>query len=173
MSIKALFPAGVTEVTVNGLHQWDYGQTLEIHDNTLPSLVEIHFACPGMRDAIVRSCAVVLGVATAAIPDICLEQDSPVQAWVYEVGDASGRTIRTITLQMMARPRPALSKDIPVEVGDKYTELISEVNKVVEGLKSGDGLLPVPIEQDDGKLLGVAGGHYALVTLGTAEGSVC
>lgn len=170
MSIKALFSAGVNEITVNGLHQWDYGQTLEIHDNTLPSLVEVHFACPGMLDALVQSCAVVGGVATAVIPDICLEQTSPVQAWVYKIGDTSGRTVRTITLTMVARPRPAMTGDIPAKTSDKYTELIDEVNKVVDGLKTGDGLLPKPTASDSGKLLGVEGGKYVLVDLGTAEG---
>jgi hypothetical protein len=172
-NIRAVFTAGLDAITVHGLHQWDYGQTLEIHDKTLPSLVEVHFACPGMRDAIVRPCAVVQGVATAAIPDLCLEQASPVQAWIYEIGATSGRTIRTITLPMMSRPRPALSKDIPAEVGDKYTELIGEVNRVVDSLDPDDSRLPVLTEQDNGKLLGAVGGQYALITLETAEGSEC
>lgn len=173
MSIKATFTAGLDAITVHGLHQWDYGQMLEIHDRALPSLVEIHFACPGMRDAIVRPCAVVQGVATAAIPDLCLEQASPVQAWVYEIGGTSGRTIRTITLPMIPRPRPALTKDIPAEVGDKYTELIDEVNRIVDDFDPNDGRLPVLTEQDNGKLLAAVGGQYALVTLDTAEGSEC
>lgn len=170
MSIKALFPAGLDAITVHGLHQWDYGQTLEIHDTALPSLVEIHFACPGMSDAIVRPCAVVQGVATAAIPDLCLEQASPVQAWIYEIGDTSGRTIRTLTLPIMSRPRPAQSGEVPNSVGDKYTELIGEVNEVVEDLKTAGGLFPIPTTQHDGHLLGVVGGKYALINLGTAEG---
>jgi hypothetical protein len=172
-NIRAVFTAGLDAITVHGLHQWDYGQKLEVHDNMLPSLVEMHFACPGMRNAIVRPCAVVQGVATAAIPDHCLEQTGPVQAWIYEIGDTSGRTIRTITLPIAPRTKPALSEDIPTEVGDKYTELIGEVNEVIDSLGLNNSRLPVLTEQDNGKLLGAVGGQYALITLETAEGSEC
>ena len=36
MSIKAVFTDGQTQITVNGLHQWDYGQVLEIQAPTMP-----------------------------------------------------------------------------------------------------------------------------------------
>ena len=39
MIIKAIIPAGVTELTVHGLHQWNYGQQLEIAAEALPTVV--------------------------------------------------------------------------------------------------------------------------------------
>lgn len=132
MSIKALFLPGQTDITVNGLHQWDYGQQLEIHADDLPALVEVHFACVGMDMAVVRSCAVTNGVGTVAIPDRCLEQAAPIMAWVYEVDGTVGMTTKTIVLNVMERARPSSPvDDIPPAVADKYTEAITAMNEVV------------------------------------------
>ena len=106
MSIRAIFPAGVDEITVNGLHQWDYGRKLEIQADGLPTQIEVHFACTGMEEAVVRSGTVVNGKAEAAIPDQCLEQITPVTAWVYEVGEKYGKTIKTVVLTIVERKRP-------------------------------------------------------------------
>lgn len=138
MNIKAIFPPGASTLIVNGLHQWDYGRKLEIQADDLPALVEVHFACEGMQEAVVRSCAVINGVAEAAIPDICLEQTTPVKAWVYEVGESSGSTTKTISLPIIARARPQVSATDPSIFSDKYTELITAVNEQVESLKEGD-----------------------------------
>lgn len=126
--IKAIFPTGVTAMTVNGLHQWDYGQKLEIRAAGLPTLLEVHFSCANMEDAVVRACSVVDGAATAAIPDRCLEQSGPVTAWVYEIGETSGTTILTLTLPIIARARPQLTESIPTDISDKYTEAVAAMN---------------------------------------------
>ena len=137
MSIQAIFPPGQTEITVNGLHQWDYGRQLEIRSDDLPAMVEIHFACQGMKDAPVRVCNAVSGVATVTIPDLCLEQTTPVTAWIYEVRTTSGKTIKTVTLPISARLRPPATESIPEEFSDKYTEAMAGFNEAVETLKDG------------------------------------
>jgi hypothetical protein len=136
--IKATFPEGVTAMTVNGLHQWDYGQTLQIQASGLPALVEVHFAREGMNDAVVRSCAVTSGTLTAAIPDICLEQTSPVMAWVYIVGGSSGITTLTVTLPIIARARPQPNATIPEDTSDKYSEAVAAMNEAAAALAKGD-----------------------------------
>ena len=46
MAIKVVFPTGASSITVAGLYQWDYGQTLEIECPEIGSeIVEVHFAC--------------------------------------------------------------------------------------------------------------------------------
>lgn len=137
MSMKAIFPPGVTALILNGLHQWDYGRKLQIHSDSLPAVVEVHFACAGMDEAVVRTCSVVEGVAEAAIPDRCLEQTAPISVWVYEIGETSGVTTKTITLFITAREKPQPAETIPEEISDKYTELIGAVNEQVEALKGG------------------------------------
>lgn len=138
MGIKAFIPAGQTALTVNGLHQWDYGQKLEIHDDSLPALIEVHFACTGMKDAIVRSCSVLQGVAEVAIPDQCLEQITPITAYIYEVGESSGATTKVIVLTVTPRPRPLITGAITPTISDKYTELMGAVNEQVHALKAGN-----------------------------------
>jgi hypothetical protein len=138
MSIKATFPAGVQALTVNGLHQWDYGQSLEIVAPDLPALVEVHFACAGMLEAVVRSCHNDNGKVTAVIPDICLEQTTPVIAWVYEIDATSGKTTRTVTLPIIQRAKPQLATTIAPSTSDKYTEAVGEMNALLGELASGD-----------------------------------
>ena len=138
MSLKAFIPSGQTDVTVNGLHQWDYGQKLEIHDDTLPALIEVHFACVGMTEAVVRACNVVQGVAEAAIPDQCLEQTAPIIAYIYEVGTDSGATTKTLILTVTPRPRPQTVGAITPTISDKYTELMGAVTEQVNALKAGN-----------------------------------
>lgn len=139
MSIKATFPTGHTEITVNGLHQWDYGQQLEIECADLPALVEVHFAHEGMSEAVVRVCNVSAeGVLTASIPDRCLEQTSPVYAWVVLVDETSGTTVLTVTLPITARSRPAAGASVPEEISDKYTESIAAINAQIATLKAGN-----------------------------------
>lgn len=138
MSIRAVFPSGWSEITVHGLHQWDYGQTLEIQADDLPAIVEVHFACQGMKDAPVRVCNAVSGVATAAIPDICLEQSTTVTAWICEVGATSGRTIKTVSLPIIARARPQSVETVPAEgFSDQYTEALAAFNAAADTLKTG------------------------------------
>lgn len=139
MNVKAVFPEGVYEIFVNGLHQWDYGQKLEIEAEELPAMIEVHFACPSMTEAIVRTCAVNTGsgTATVTIPDICLEQSAPITAWIYQLGGSSGATVKVIKMIVTPRPRPASGNDVDVIESSKYAELISAVNNQVANLKAG------------------------------------
>ena len=137
MAIKALFPEGTTSTTLDALHQWDYGQTLEIEAASLPSVIEVHFACQGMSEAVVHTCSAVNGIARVAIPDRCLEQTYEITAWVYEIDGSAGRTIYSITIPIIARTRPARSESIPQSVQDTYTQLITEVNNLANALLSG------------------------------------
>ena len=137
MALKVIIPPGLTEVTVNGLHQWDYGREIEIHADNLPAVVEVHFACAGMETAVVRNCAAIDGVVTAAVPDICLEQTTPIVAWVYDAGGTSGKTILTIKLPVTQRTKPQPRESIPEKTSDKYTDAIAAMNEVVGKLKNG------------------------------------
>lgn len=136
MPIKVIIPSGQTEITVHGLHQWDYGQRIEIHDVDLPGLIEVHFACLGMDEAVVRSCSVVDGVATAAVPDLCLEQTTPITAWIYIINGTRGETQKVIHLPIIARTRPAASESVPDEYTDKYTELVTAAGAVIAEAES-------------------------------------
>ncbi|MBO7183970.1 MAG: hypothetical protein J6V49_07540 [Bacteroidales bacterium] len=139
MAIKALFLSGNHEVLTDSLYQWDYGQELEIEAVDLGSgEVEIHFACQNMTEAIVRPCYLTDGIGVVTIPDDCLEQSSLITAWVYEIAGTQGRTRKVVKIPVIARTRPHIGRDIPTEICDKYTELITEVNTAIGDLKNGN-----------------------------------
>ena len=139
MAIKVQFSTGESTATVKGLYQWDYGQVLEIECAEIGSeILEVHFACPNMSEAIVRTCAFTNGIGTVTIPDECLEQTSAVTAWVYKVDSTQGHTIKTISLPITARTRPSNSRDVPADYTDKYGQLIEEVNEAVDAIEKGN-----------------------------------
>ena len=151
MNVKAVFPEGMNEIFVNGLHQWDYGQQLQIEAADLPAMVEVHFSCPTMTEAIVRTCSVNTGsgTATVTIPDICLEQTAPITAWVYQIGGASGTTIKIIKMIVTPRPRPANSMDAEAIEPNRYTEFISAVNSQVASLQAGNVVVKRALSADN------------------------
>lgn len=144
MPIKAQFSNGKEEITVKSLHQWDYGQQIEIEGDDIPeSIIEVHFSCDGMSEAVIRSCTIVGGKGTVPIPDRCLEQSRPITAWVYEIERIDGvvtkcTTTKTITIPVIARTRPSRGEDIPPTIVDSCTELIAEVNEVIDKLNTGE-----------------------------------
>ena len=147
MPIRAIFSEGVNTLTVSGLHQWDYGQKLEIHGLALPAMIEVHFACLNMTEAHVRVGSTVDGVTTVAIPDGCLEHDTPLRAWVYVVDTASGRTEKTIMLPIEARTMPQGADSRPPFVVDDYKETIEAINTTVHDWRDG-----IVDQHDGGKL---------------------
>lgn len=138
MNLIAIIPAGINDIVVNGLHQWDYGRKLEILSEDLPAMVEVHFACEGMDTAIVHTCEAVNGALEVAIPNRCLEQMVPITAWIYAVGENTGVTLKTLILPIIKRARPQPSQSIPEEIPDKYTEALGAMNDAVDKVKAGD-----------------------------------
>lgn len=139
MHIRALIPPGIDEITVNGLHQWDYGRTLEIECAEFGTeIMEVHFACMGMIVAETRPCNFTNGVGTVTIPDKCLEQSTPITAWIYGLDTDKGRTIKTIRLPIIERTKPIRAHDVPAELIDRYNELAVAAEEAVEALMAGD-----------------------------------
>lgn len=139
MAIKVVFPTGITSVTVQGLYQWDYGQTLEIECAEIGSeIMEVHFACRNMSMAIPRPCTFNNGVGTVTVPDQCLEHGETVMAWICRIDDSQSKTINSITLPITKRTKPIRTHEVPSELVDKYSELLLEVGETVDALKSGN-----------------------------------
>lgn len=148
MNLTAIMPSGVITSTVYGLHQWDYGQELSIVTEGLPSLVEVHFACAGMSEAAVRVARVTDSTAVVTIPDQCLEQTTPITAWVYLKGDASGRTALEITLPIIARAKPIASSapDDEARAATKYDDLFSATEQVIAKYEEAHADIQAAIE---------------------------
>lgn len=138
MAIKVLIRENERIVSVGGLYQWDFGQVLEIECVELGSeIMEVHFACSGMTEAIVRPCTFANGVGTVTIPDQCLEQASTITAWIYSIDTKQGHTVKTINISVTARTRPSASRDMPAEKIDEYAEALTAINEAVNKLEKG------------------------------------
>lgn len=148
MNLIAIIPAGITSVTVNGLHQWDYGRGLNIVADGLPRLVEVHFSCAGMTEAAVRVAEVTDSTALVTIPDQCLEQTTPVTAWVYLKNDASARTAMEITLPIIPRAQPAAvgTSDDEARAATRYDELFNLTDRVMENYETLDADIQAAID---------------------------
>lgn len=139
MGIKVTVSANQPVARVTGLYQWDHGRTLEILDDTLPVLFEVHFSYHGRKDAIVRVCSLANGVRTVSIPDECLAQPNQVSAWVYAGDEQKGQTIRAIIFPLIPRAKPGDEVLDPEKEPDKYDDLIrivTELQKTYEDYKA-------------------------------------
>lgn len=138
MAIKVVLPVGGT-VTAQSVYQWDYGRTLEIEIPIISPIVisEIHFSCMEMDEALVSPCTFVDRVATVTIPNECLEQTTTITAWPYVIDGDSGYTFGEVKIPVISRQRPCVCDDIPQNIGNIYTELITEVNTAVATLLDG------------------------------------
>lgn len=168
MALKVIIPHGQTEITVNGLHQWDYGQQLEIEATDIPGMVEVHFACMGMQSAEVRTCSAVSGKLLVSVPDLCLEQSAPIIAWVYAINGNEGTTVKTITLPIIPRVKPQVDVSIPRDNTDAYTQFLTEVNSAVNSLKAGNVVVSKALTADSASSAGYAT-EAAAMTVGHAS----
>lgn len=130
--ITATFADGLDEVTAIGLTQWDYGQKLQISGLTLPATFQVHFACKRANEAVVRLGTNNGGVGTVAIPDGMLEQDTPIVAWIYVVGEGSGETIKAVRLPILPRKKPQdfISAVTPTEQ-TMLEDFLADVNETM------------------------------------------
>ncbi len=105
--LKAIFTEGIDIVTVEGLTQWDIGQQLQITLKTLPASFQVHFAGKKDKIAYVVAATSSNGVATIDIPNIVLQKDDPVTAWIYIISNNEGETVKAINLPIKARTKPS------------------------------------------------------------------
>ena len=134
--ITAAFTASNDYAQAYGLWQWDYGQGLRIQGLDLPAAVEIHFALTETGgEAITRVGVTKDGITTVPIPDSMLEgaggtRDYQIYAWVYLADPARGETVKRITMNVRARPKPeAFEAPGDTEI---FREAIEAVNEAAE-----------------------------------------
>ena len=99
--LHAVFTAGVDEIEVSGLTQWDRGQVISITYPGIPTIYQVHFTYKGAKTALMVP---VLDDNTAEIPDELLHQPRDLVAYVYLIGeDGSGETVKTVNLARSLR----------------------------------------------------------------------
>lgn len=144
--ITAVFQNNDDYARAYGLWQWDYGQQLRIQGLHLPTAVEIHFALQETGgESISRVGVTKDGVTTVTIPDSMLEGSSAawvektynIHAWIYLSDRTSGETIKRITMQVKARPKPE-AFEAPGN-GEIFHEAIEAVNDAAKRAEEAGG----------------------------------
>ena len=108
--IIADFSEGLSELTTEKLYQWDIGQQLQISGiSAANGDMQVHFANPAMKQAIVKDGEYSGGVLTVDIPNEFLQVGGsvPGRAWLYCYdADSKAKTVKTIYIPIVARSRP-------------------------------------------------------------------
>lgn len=126
--VYAKFTHTYDEVTTNKVTQWDYGRTLRIEGLKLPSVVRIDFCISGEQTTIARIGTTKDNVTDVVIPDSLLEQAQTIVAYVYLNDTTTGKTVKTINIPVVARPKPE-EHDTP-ESKELFAEAIEVVNEI-------------------------------------------
>ena len=173
--VTAVFTDNDDYARTYGLWQWDYGQQLRIEGLHLPTAVEIHFALQEMGgEAIPRVGTTKDGITTVTIPDSMLEGNSTVwtadkmyniHAWIYLSDRTSGETIKRITMQVKARPKPK-AFEAPGD-GEIFREAIEAVNDAAKRAEdAGDKAVSAA---DEAKAAATQTAEHLQVVQGLAE----
>ena len=129
--LEAIFPAGINEITVEGLTQWDRGQILRVSFPDMPTIYQVHFAFKGGREALIVH---VLDGATSndvEIPDELLMQPHDLIAYVYLIGsDGSGETVKTVNLPLERRAKPEdYTSDLTPTQAERIDAMLAEIHE--------------------------------------------
>ena len=134
--IYAKFNSTVTNVITNSVTQWDYGRTLRIDGLNLPTAIRIDFCISGEQTTTSRIGTTKDNVTDVVIPDSLLEQSQTIVAYVYLNDTTTGKTVRTITIPVVARPQPE-EHDTP-ESKELFAETIGLVNEIADRVEDAE-----------------------------------
>lgn len=92
---------------LNYFYQWDINQTIKIKGISPETVTEIHFCAHGDDMAMLVNPSLTDDYITVGIPNILLQQHSPIFIYLYQASEDSGKTIHLIQVPVKARPKPS------------------------------------------------------------------
>ena len=138
MSIK-IIPAVFTKfrtVTTERRLQWDYGQVLNISGQIdLPEAFEAHFCCEGDSTTVTQ----IGQHGLVEVPAEYMETGKTVLCFIFlHDSSADGRTMYTIRIPIVRRPRPTDLEPTPVQQDAIAEALVALNNAIVRTDASAD-----------------------------------
>lgn len=132
--LEAIFPAGVDEIEVNGLTQWDKGQILRVSFPDMPTIYQVHFTFRGGKEALIVH--VLDGAASndVEIPNELLMQPHDLIAYVYLFdSEGAGETVKTVYLPLVRRAKPEdYASEITPTQAEKIDMMLAEIKSIAE-----------------------------------------
>lgn len=150
MTTTVYFDNGFDTAIVYGLHQWDRDTTLEIKGVNINGNAWVQFSMDESGGtAIPVYTKVENDVISAEIPGFVFEKETTknyvAYAFVYETNIDYGKTIKTIKLNIKARPKP--DDYVYTEPEKKRYELLEErIRKIEENGVPGGGKIEIDSE---------------------------
>ena len=105
--IDVAYSGNMQTYTAKPVYQYDHGYILRLSGINESSVVQVHYAIPGMRGAIQDFAVCEDAVWTSKIPSSLLAQPREIQVFVYITSEEMGQTILKIIIPVIERPRPA------------------------------------------------------------------
>ena len=97
--VTAVFHEKTRSYRTRPLHQYDYGQQLQIQAPGLPEVFEVHFS-NGVMDV---NTVEIGNAGLVPIPDVYLVSGKPVYAWLFTQSETSGETRLDIIIPVIAK----------------------------------------------------------------------
>lgn len=106
--INAEFQNDLVSIQTTNLFQWDVNQVLKISGIYLGNdPIEVHFCNKKSTIAtVVQSTAPASGTVLVTIPNSLLKEPYNIVAYVYKTDGSTSATTNTITIPVVARPKP-------------------------------------------------------------------
>lgn len=146
---------GYGTVSTDALYQWDVNQVLRIAGSGLTVPPVIHFVNrnPGKTDdALVVQASLSGGVVSAKIHNSLLIEPYDIVAYMYSLADNAGKTLETIRIPVIKRPKPAefeYTDNITIETAGKLqSEIVAYYNKAISQLTAVDSRLTAAIQSE-------------------------
>lgn len=116
------------ESTTAKVSQWSYGLELNFIGIDLPDVFEAHFCNVG--DSVTKTS--IGSDNKVLVLDEYLETGKDIKCYLFlHDAETDGRTVRTITIPIIKRPKPSDTEPTPVEQ-DVITQAIGALNSAVE-----------------------------------------
>lgn len=129
--LEAIFTDAILSITLTGLFQWDYGQKLYIKGVNLQEISQVHFSNSKEKEAIVMPAVKQGDYVVCDIPNVLLEKSLDITAWVYDIGENSGETVRTIILKVEPRTKPQDFISQNPDAEDILAGMIADINGMI------------------------------------------
>lgn len=125
-----------TETGKLSFYQWDTNRKLIIED--APDCQQVHFCHREDANALVCSVREVDGKRVVDVPNILLQQDQPITAYLFCHAEDSTQTRRAWIFQVLGRPKPEGYVYTETEVLN-YTNLAERIAQIEENKEEASG----------------------------------
>lgn len=136
--IIAEFTNEINDLTTENLYQWDTYQSLLISGIDIGGVApKVHFCNKKSTEAlVVQSVIASNNSATVSIPNTLLKEKYDILAYIYTNTGVAGKTIKSITIPVIARLKPSEYVEVTNEDLIEIEQIELQAKLILNGLKA-------------------------------------